>query len=44
MKKILMGIILILVMVVSFSVVVFADLTTPGPFSAPICIDVNIQE
>ena len=44
MKKGLVSIILILTMVMSFSAVAFADITSPIPASIPICLDVNIQE
>ena len=44
MKKRLMGIILILMMVMSFSVAAYADGVGPTPASAPICFDVDIQE
>ena len=44
MKKKLMGIILILMMVMSFNVAAFADNVGSMPASAPICFDVDIQE
>jgi len=44
MKKRLVGIILILAMVTSFSMVAFADFDSFSPASIPICIDVDIQE
>ena len=44
MKKRLVGIILILTMAVSFSMVAFADNGGISPSSIPICIDVDIQE
>ena len=44
MKKRLMGIILILMMAISFSTVAFADTDVVTPASIPICFDTIIQE
>jgi len=44
MKNRLVGIILILMMTISFNVIAFADTVVVTPASAPICFDVDIQE
>ena len=44
MKKRLTGIILILMMTISFNMIAFADTVVINPASAPICIGTIIQE
>ena len=44
MKKKLMGIVLALIVAISFNAIAFADGIGTNPSSAPICFDIDVQE